>query len=814
MLGKRVLAAALCLLCSGAAGQETDRRRGVPRFPFESSGLRATVAARHWAGLADAGRRAAVLGTEAGPFDVWAWPFRLVRDVQFSFRLPPDLSIDGSTLARQVIVRPEGSTIVYSHPLFTVRRHVLVPLAEPGALILLDVQSVRPLEVLVSLRAPGRALPVGIGGSALEWQPDEQRFRLTQTVVRTYHGAIGSPFAAEASTASGAAFDSPAQLVLRFDPATASTDFIPLVIVGGVEDADSAAAIYRRLLDRAREYWAERVEHNRKLQQEGLSIATPDKQLDEAIAWSRVDLDQQLRGSNSLNAILLGSMGQHERARADLRALARSQRNDGRVPFQLATALPRFAAPGEGLLPEEGTALFILACYGYWAASGDDALVRELWPNLASAIRWITPKVGREAGIFQAGWSAAALEVAPALARVAGDAVVGGEAIRSFEKAQRSLEDRFWLNAPAFYASGAAPADTALPADSLPSIAPESGRAIWPVIPLAYGLLDDTRSNRALREIASAALTTDWGTRVRFGYDGETEPAQPERGAVWSLATGFAALAHYRYHRAWAGYDLLQDLARMPFDFARGRMPELLSGAFYDVFPPAVPQQFAATNIIALPMVAGLLGLQTDASNRALSIEPHLPPDWGEMSAHTIRVGAERVRFGIRRERSHYRIALRREGAGARLFVRVAPALPLGARVQRIRVNDADVPTQVEVTPHDVHAVTELELVSEAEVDIEYSGGIEVLPPSERVQPGDRSTALKVLDFRRVGSEFTILVEGVPAGSYLLSLRTRTRVRGVSGADVIEHTRERMHLRVRFGAGLSPFARKEIRIRT
>jgi hypothetical protein len=811
-LGKRAFAAALCLLCSGAGGQDMERGRGVPRFPLETTGLRATGLARPWAAMADAGRRAATFGYETGTFEVWVWPFRLVRDVQLSFRLPPDTVIEGSALARQVVIRPEGSTLVYSHPLFTVRRHMLVPLSEPGALVLLEVESVRPIEVVVKLRADlGRGWPATLGGGTWRAHPAERRFLLTQTGVQMYHGAIGSPFAVDLTPAANA-HNAPSQFVLRFDPATASTEYIPLVFTGGVTDADSAAAVYQRLLDRAKQYWAEKVEYNRRLQQRVLSIATPDNRLDEAVAWSRIDLDQQLRGSNLVNVMLLSSTGQFERTRSALSLFARWQRADGHVPLQLPTALPPLLAPGGAQIPDDGTALFILACHSYWAATGDDGLVRELWPGIEKATHWLEPRIGREAGIFQASWSAAALEVLPALARVAGNATAGTNAVRAFEKAQRALEDRFWSNTLGLYASGAAPTDTTLFADS--TARPEPALAVWPAIALAYGLLDDMRSNRMLREIASTALTTDWGTRVRFGYDRQYDPARPESGAVWTMATGYAALAHYRYHRAWAGFDLLHDLSRLPFDFARGRMPELLSGAFYDVLPPGIPQQFATANIIMLPLVSGLLGLQTDASNRAISIEPHLPADWGEVAVNTIRLGRERLRLVLRRERSHYRVVLRREGRGARLFVRLAPALPLGARVVRIRVNDADAPTQVEQTAHDVHAVAEFHLVSEAEVDIEYSGGIEVLAPSERIEPGDRSRALNVLDFRKDGSDFTILVEGAPSSSYALSLRTGIRVRGVSGADVVAQTSERMQLRIRFDAGVSPFARKEIRIRT
>jgi hypothetical protein len=337
---------------------------------------------------------------------------------------------------------------------------------------------------------------------------------------------------------------------------------------------------------------------------------------------------------------------------------------------------------------------------------------------------------------------------------------------------------------------------------------------IWPSAALAFGLLEDERSNRMLREVSSAAITTDWGARTLSGYDAAYDPLHTLRGAVWSYASGWAALAHYRYHRGWAGYDLLRDLATTTLDFARGRTPETVSGVSYTTTDSAATNQTSATSMLIPAVVTGLLGLQIDAPNRALQLEPHLPADWDALSVNQIRVGRDRVRMEMRRERGRMLIELRRDGTAATIFVRLAPALPLGARVERVRVNDADAPIQVEESAHDVHAVIEVPLIGEANVEIEYQGGLEVQAPAEQNEPGDRSAALKVLDFRKDGTDFVVLVEGVPATSYTLRLRAESRLRAVSGADVAEHSGERLDLRVRFGPGVAPFARREVRVRT
>ena len=170
---------------------------GVPRFELGPGSLSLTGPARPGVFLADIGRRAAVLGDEGGAFEVWTWPLKLVRDLRLDFKVPEyDEPIAGASVAQRVIVRPEGATIVYAHASFTVREDIFVPLDEPGAIVLLDVQTVRPLDVLVRMHADfDLAWPGSFGGGYITWQDDRHAFLLGQGGLGQYSGYVGSPFA-------------------------------------------------------------------------------------------------------------------------------------------------------------------------------------------------------------------------------------------------------------------------------------------------------------------------------------------------------------------------------------------------------------------------------------------------------------------------------------------------------------------------------------------------------------------------------------------------------------------------------------------
>ena len=163
--------------------------------------------------------------------------------------------------------------------------------------------------------------------------------------------------------------------------------------------------------------------------------------------------------------------------------------------------------------------------------------------------------------------------------------------------------------------------------------------------------------------------------------------------ARWPLATGFLALALYEYHREPEAFVLLRNLAR---------------------------DDDASAAMFVLPLVRGLIGWDVDAPNRAIAVEPHLPTAWTSVSLSNLRAGIHDVDVTIERETRTYRMHITK-ATSAPLSLRLSPALPLGARVNAVTVNEADAPIQLEETQHDVHVVIDATLRREVTVEIEYT---------------------------------------------------------------------------------------------
>src|SRR2546427_4647178 len=138
----RNLCCALMLASTLLAAQEAPRPVSLAwrRFGADLSGP-----ARPSGSRSVVGRRAALIGTETGTFEAWAWPLKLLHAFELEFKTPLyDAPVLGRDIARRVDVTPAGATIVYVHPAFTVTERLFAPLNEPAVVAVLGVGAGRP----------------------------------------------------------------------------------------------------------------------------------------------------------------------------------------------------------------------------------------------------------------------------------------------------------------------------------------------------------------------------------------------------------------------------------------------------------------------------------------------------------------------------------------------------------------------------------------------------------------------------------------------------------------------------------------------
>lgn len=497
----RRLAAALALLAllpdALPAQQATlPARSDATWFDLGRSPLALRGPARANVYVASAGRRAIAMGTEVGHFELWSWPYKWLHDFQLSFKVPKfTTAIPGRDVARWVQVRPEGVTIEYAYETFTVRQHVFAVLDQPATIMLLEVDAIRPMEIVASFSPDIHlAWPASLGGQYIAWNDAARAFVFTES-RRMVNGFLGSPAVTQASDVPahmlsaalpqfvigvGSAAERYTEPKLGEPPGknvNIRQGYIPIVMAGGEMPRDSARALYDRLVapGAAKREWERRVAHFDSIRTQTTRIITPDAMLNRAVEWAKVNLDEGMvcnpdlgcglvagyglsgaasdrpgfgwffGGDAAINSFGMSGVGQRDLVRDGVfRFFARYQRADGKITHEISQGAGKvdwFGKYPYAFYHGDTTPFWILAFGEYWKQSADTALVRELWPNLRKAYEWSRKADSDGDGLMEnpiAG--AGALEVGDLQAGIVSDVYLSGVWAAALDRFARMAE--------------------------------------------------------------------------------------------------------------------------------------------------------------------------------------------------------------------------------------------------------------------------------------------------------------------------------------------------------------------------------------
>jgi len=629
----------------------------VPRFDVVPSAIELTGPVRPGEYLGVVGPRAAWLGLETGEAELWVHPLKVGNGFRLSFTTPRyGAPIPGGQVARTVQVRPELATITYSHAAFQVRQHILAPAdtATSGLLVLLEVDTPEPLEIVAEFEPVLNYMwPGSLGGQYAYWDAERRLFVLSES-LQTRNAVVGSPWATNSVEHPAHQLgEAPRTMVIPVDPERAGREFIPIAVAAGTGSRETVFESYRELIANAEGlYYDKRLWASRALASTA-SVETPDPELDLALEWAKINLEEQrvcnpdlgcgfvagwglsrngtrpgfgwfFGGDAAINTFAMDALGQWDLVAEELAFLARHQRADGKITHEISQAAAHidwFDTYPYAYYHADTTPYWMLALYEYWRASGDDELVRELWPAYRRAWAWcltaetdgdgiIENTVGGlgavEVGglgeaihqdIYLAAVWVAALEGTRVLAEHVGDGEIGEVATRLAPQARETLNEVYWRETEGHHAFGI-----------LSGGSTNDNLTVWPATAAAFGLFDDERARFTLARMAGDRVSSDWGAHMLSTESDLYDPLQYNMGTVWPFVTGFAAWAQYRYRRPWAGFHLMDAVKQMTFDWALGRHPELLSGSFYQPLDQTVPHQFFATSMLVTPLLRGVFG--------------------------------------------------------------------------------------------------------------------------------------------------------------------------------------------------------------
>src|ERR1700689_4211020 len=153
---------------------------------------------RSWEFVPAAGTRAGLFGNEQGSLEAWVYPLKILRDFHLRFRVA-GATLPAEDLARTLIVHPESATIVYTGDSFSVRETLFVPVHESGAVIALEVDTTRSLEIEALFdRDFQLEWPGNVGDVSADWDPAQRAFRFGDELGK-FDAMVGSPTAVKTS---------------------------------------------------------------------------------------------------------------------------------------------------------------------------------------------------------------------------------------------------------------------------------------------------------------------------------------------------------------------------------------------------------------------------------------------------------------------------------------------------------------------------------------------------------------------------------------------------------------------------------------
>jgi len=803
----------------------------IKKFPIEFDPIEITRLAQPDSPFDKLGPKFAILGSESGSFEAWAYPLKLLRNFTFSFFLRSSTRpIRGADIVRTMTATPAATRLTFVHQSFSVHAVFLVSQSNPGALILLEVDSDEPLGIVCGFLPVLQPMwPAGLGGQYTYWD-DQRKAYLISESSRRNHSLVGSPAASGLSyTPAHMLADSPNEFRIDVpDPRRLQGKVIPIVLAGGKGKREEVAAVYDRLLREPEAVYRESRNHFQSLRDRTLRIVTPDPQVNLAVEWAKVAYDGLMvdnpdlgagmvaglgisgtsgrpgfgwffGGDTFINSYSLDALGNGEAVRRALAFNRKWQRPDGKMAHELSQGagyIDWFKDYGYAYIHADTTPFYITAVHDFFRSSGDKGFLTECWPSLIRAFAWCRSTdangdglmdnrraglggveygelTGIETDIYLASIWVQATAAMAEMAQAMGDAKTAQLAESARQLGKTAFEEKFWDEAAGFYSFGF-------------SDKGERVREITPTaaLGLMWELGDPERSRRTLERLCRADMLTDWGIRSISAASRFYQPLNYNYGAVWPFNNSWVATALLRHGLHIQGFNLWLATTRHTFSNNLGMVTEVFSGDRHTWPQEAVSHQGFSSAGVVLPLVRGLLGLETDARQRRLIFRPVLPGHWDQVRIERIRCGGAEFRIDYKREPG--RVIIDIDGHNCAGFqARLAPGLGIGSRLDRVTAADKPVPaSEIIIGQVKRYSVDRTLEPGKTRMVFSFTPGVELLPPDLPGKIGDPNLGLKIGSMRSGSGKLIVQLQGRAGLMYTLPVLHPELIRSVTGGSL------------------------------
>ncbi|WP_272896429.1 amylo-alpha-1,6-glucosidase, partial [Mycobacterium avium] len=329
----------------------------------------------------------------------------------------------------------------------------------------------------------------------------------------------------------------------------------------------------------------------------------------------------------------------------------------------------------------DATPLFVMLLAESWRWGADEAVIRSLLPAADAALAWAEQYGDRDGdgfveyrratdrGLINQGWKDSFNGINDAKGRVAEPPIAlcevqgyvyaallaraelaegMGELAQAAQLRERAqalrtrFGEAFWLPDRGWYA-------VALDGrkDRVDALTSNVGHCLW------TGIATDEHAAAIVERLAGEAMDSGFGLRTLATTMGAYNPMSYHNGSVWPHDTAITVSGLLRYGHIPGALALAERLATGLLDAAAafgGRLPELFCGFPRSQFASPVPYPTSCSpqawaSAAPLLLLRSFLGLDPHVPNRALTVTPHLPAEWGRIALTNLRLGATTVQL-------------------------------------------------------------------------------------------------------------------------------------------------------------------------
>jgi hypothetical protein len=768
------------------------------------------------------GRRAWAGGNANGGLEIWAGALQIASDVRPEFRREGDIStFTAAHTVADVAVEPEQLSRTYIGPDFAVREDIRAAPEQAAVLIRFTVRAVAPVQIIVRFRPSLNLMwPAAIGGQSTHWDSAHSAYILTEP-TREFGAVVLAPGAS--------AHDEPLnnmkrwnpELAIALDPHTPQILFAPMSSLPAETLSDGELSALNHLLasDAGEQQSLTRY---RDLLASNAQIETPEPDLNRALAWAEVDLDQEWFCSERLGCGFVAGFGPSRQsrrpqyawffagdgmvalraalnegdfphARDELKFISKYQNQDGMIWHELSLSAPYLDWPNKYpymFVHADLTYPYISSVADYVRRSNDLELLRQLWPSVQKAFTYGASLLGSDklpripAGKLGAdeqnpltdelGLSAAwisACEDYAFLSDLMGQRADGSNAMRLASAARAAFPLRYWNSRENTSIQGYTRDGTAVP-----------DRGLGAVESAQLHVFSETQLHQMLEQLASWRFQSDWGTRSLPVGDTGYNPTGYVQGSVSAIHTANVARAFWERHHPETAFQIWHSLIPWFWLDSPGHMHELLQGNVYMPQSESVPEQTWSSAAFLSAAWEGLFGLSINAEAGLITLAPHLPATWDQATLRSVPVGKANLTFSFKQ--SSDRLTLHIENPGEPVQLLYSPALPLGARDVTAKDGTQMLPVHVAKNEQDLHAVLHVEIPHGGnDIEVNYKGGISLVARNDS-DPivGEPSSSLKLISLALDGDVLHLGVDLVGERSNRLEIITDRTIANASNA--------------------------------